>query len=306
MKPKKLNQVTDFDIKLLKIFKTVCDCHSFTAAESILGISRSAISLHMSDLENRLGIRLCQRGRAGFSITDEGREVLEYIEVLTASIEDFRAKINQMHNQLKGEFNIGIINNLVTMPSAYITNTLAQLAEENTEVVINISMSTLSDIECRVLDNRLHAGAIPLVSPLSGLDYFHLYNEESSLYCGQNHPLFQHLGKISLDDLKQCNTVLPNYAITPDAMKLHQRLNCSATASDREGIAFLILSGKFMGFLPDHYAKKWVQDGLMQPILQERMHYSTPICLITHKGKNYNIILKTFMDILKKTVQPIK
>ncbi|WP_254629084.1 hypothetical protein, partial [Acinetobacter oleivorans] len=24
MKPKKLNQVTDFDIKLLKIFKTVC------------------------------------------------------------------------------------------------------------------------------------------------------------------------------------------------------------------------------------------------------------------------------------------
>ncbi|EOX4105923.1 hypothetical protein ACPIEZ_003237, partial [Acinetobacter baumannii] len=26
MKPKKLNQVTDFDIKLLKIFKTVCDC----------------------------------------------------------------------------------------------------------------------------------------------------------------------------------------------------------------------------------------------------------------------------------------
>ncbi|MFX5486423.1 LysR family transcriptional regulator, partial [Acinetobacter baumannii] len=53
MKPKKLNQVTDFDIKLLKIFKTVCDCHSFTSAESILGISRSAISLHMSDLENR-------------------------------------------------------------------------------------------------------------------------------------------------------------------------------------------------------------------------------------------------------------
>ncbi|WP_154019190.1 helix-turn-helix domain-containing protein, partial [Acinetobacter baumannii] len=44
-------------MKLLKIFKPVCDCHSFTSAESILGISRSGISLHMSDLENRLGIR---------------------------------------------------------------------------------------------------------------------------------------------------------------------------------------------------------------------------------------------------------
>ncbi|ELW87523.1 MULTISPECIES: LysR family transcriptional regulator [Acinetobacter] len=306
MKPKKLNQVTDFDIKLLKIFKTVCDCHSFTAAESILGISRSAISLHMSDLENRLGIRLCQRGRAGFALTDEGREVLQYIEMLTASIEDFRAKINQMHNQLKGEFNIGIINNLVTMQSAYITKSLAQLAEENSEVVINISMSTLSDIECRVLDNRLHAGAIPLVSPLSGLDYFHLYQENSFLYCGENHPLFNHTGKITPKDLKQWNTVLPNYAISPEAMKLHQLLNCSATASDREGIAFLILTGKFIGFLPDHYARKWVVDGFMKPIMQNVMHYSTPICLITHKGKNVNIILKTFMDILKRIVPPIQ
>ncbi|WP_336034600.1 LysR family transcriptional regulator [Acinetobacter bereziniae] len=306
MKPKKLNQVTDFDIKLLKIFKTVCDCHSFTAAESILGISRSAISLHMSDLENRLGIRLCQRGRAGFALTDEGREVLQYIEMLTASIEDFRAKINQMHNQLKGEFNIGIINNLVTMQSAYITKSLAQLAEENSEVVINISMSTLSDIECRVLDNRLHAGAIPLVSPLSGLDYFHLYQENSFLYCGENHPLFNHTGKINPKDLKQWNTVLPNYAISPEAMKLHQLLNCSATASDREGIAFLILTGKFIGFLPDHYARKWVVDGFMKPIMQNIMHYSTPICLITHKGKNVNIILKTFMDILKRIVPPIQ
>ncbi|CEI51153.1 LysR family transcriptional regulator [Acinetobacter bereziniae] len=306
MKPKKLNQVTDFDIKLLKIFKTVCDCHSFTAAESILGISRSAISLHMSDLENRLGIRLCQRGRAGFALTDEGREVLQYIEMLTASIEDFRAKINQMHNQLKGEFNIGIINNLVTMQSAYITKSLAQLAEENSEVVINISMSTLSDIECRVLDNRLHAGAIPLVSPLSGLDYFHLYQENSFLYCGENHPLFNHTGKINPKDLKQWNTVLPNYAISPEAMKLHQLLNCSATASDREGIAFLILTGKFIGFLPDHYARKWVVDGFMKPIMQNVMHYSTPICLITHKGKNVNIILKTFMEILKRIVPPIQ
>ncbi|WP_151811877.1 LysR family transcriptional regulator [Acinetobacter bereziniae] len=306
MKPKKLNQVTDFDIKLLKIFKTVCDCHSFTAAESILGISRSAISLHMSDLENRLGIRLCQRGRAGFALTDEGREVLQYIEMLTASIEDFRAKINQMHNQLKGEFNIGIINNLVTMQSAYITKSLAQLAEENSEVVINISMSTLSDIECRVLDNRLHAGAIPLVSPLSGLDYFHLYQENSFLYCGENHPLFNHTDKINPKDLKQWNTVLPNYAISPEAMKLHQLLNCSATASDREGIAFLILTGKFIGFLPDHYARKWVVDGFMKPIMQNVMHYSTPICLITHKGKNVNIILKTFMDILKRIVPPIQ
>lgn len=67
-----LAQVGDFEIRLLRLFKTVVECGSFTAAEGRLGITRSAISLHMNDLEKRLGMRLCQRGRAGFSLTDEG------------------------------------------------------------------------------------------------------------------------------------------------------------------------------------------------------------------------------------------
>jgi len=300
---KKLNQVTDFDIKLLKIFKIICDCGSFTSAESLLGISRSAISLHMSDLEKRLGIRLCQRGRAGFALTEEGKEVLEYIEVLFSSIEDFRTKVNQMHNRLKGDFNIGLINNLVTMPSAYITNSLAQLAQENPEVLINISMSTLSDIECRVMDNRLHAGAIPLVSPLSGLDYFNLYTEKSYLYCGKNHPLFNEVQTVTRESLRQWQAILPNYAMTQEAIELHQLLNCSATASDREGSAFLILSGGFLGFLPNHYAQKWVENGDMCGILKDTLHYSTQICLITQKGKKQNIILRNFLEILEEYIK---
>ena len=71
---KGLLQVSDFDLRLLRVFRTVAQVGSFSAAEGVLGITRSAISLHMSDLEKRLGgIRLCQRGRAGFALTEEGR-----------------------------------------------------------------------------------------------------------------------------------------------------------------------------------------------------------------------------------------
>ncbi len=82
-----LGQVSDFDIRLLRIFKTIVECGSFSAAESTLGLSRSAISLHMGDLEKRLGMRLCQRGRAGFALTDEGREVYRATQTLLAALE---------------------------------------------------------------------------------------------------------------------------------------------------------------------------------------------------------------------------
>lgn len=296
----KFNQVSDFDIKLLKIFKTVCDSGNFTAAESVLGISRSAISLHMSDLEGRLGMRLCQRGRAGFALTPEGKEILKNVEVLLAALEDFRIQANQIHNQLKGEFSIGIINNLVTMPSSFITQSLADLSEASRDIHINISMSTLSDIECKIMDGRLHVGAIPLVTPLSGLDYFDLYEEKSYLYCGNNHPLYAQAEQISSAELLQYHTVMPSYTITPEAQKLHKKMRTTAMASDREGIAFLILTGRFLGFLPDHMAKKWVLEGNMKAVLPEQFNYSTRICMVTKKGVKPNMILALFFEKIKQ------
>ena len=298
----KLSQVYDFDIKLLKIFKTICESGSFTAAESVLGISRSAISLHMSDLESRLGVRLCQRGRAGFAITQEGTEILKHIEVLMAALEDFRIKANQVHRKLNGEFSIGIINNLVTMPSSYITQSLGQLSSDSSDVQINISMSTLSDIECKIMDGRLHVGAIPLMTPLSGLNYFDLYEERSYLYCGKNHPLFSTADQVEQKALFNWNTVMPSYTITPQALKLHQQMRSNATASDREGIAFLILTGQFLGFLPDHFAKKWLLEGNMKPILAESFNYSTRICLVTKKGIKPNMILASFFEKIKQNM----
>ncbi|MDH2597334.1 LysR family transcriptional regulator [Acinetobacter baumannii] len=296
MKLKQLQQISNADIKLLKIFKTVCECGSFTSAESMLGISRSAISLHVSDLEQRVGFRLCQRGRAGFALTEEGKELLEYIEILLVSIEDFRVKVNQIHSKLKGEFNIGIINILVTMPNCNVTHTLRLLSNEHPDVKINISMSTLSDIESKVLDGRLHVGAIPFVASLSGLNYFDLYEEKSYLYCGDKHPLFSSTTLLLKNDLKKWDAVIPNYNITAEAINLHQLLNCKATATDREGIAFLILTGNFLGFLPDHYASKWVQEQKMKPILKSEISYKTKICLITKKSKANNMILNYFLE----------
>ena len=56
-RPDPLAQVSDFDIRLLRIFRSVVECGGLSAAETVLGIGRSAISQQMSDLEQRLGLR---------------------------------------------------------------------------------------------------------------------------------------------------------------------------------------------------------------------------------------------------------
>ena len=72
-----LKRLTDIDLRLLRVFRTVVEAGGFAAAEVALGISRAAISMAMRDLETRLHLRLCLRGRSGFAVTEEGRQVYQ-------------------------------------------------------------------------------------------------------------------------------------------------------------------------------------------------------------------------------------
>ncbi|MEH6628707.1 MAG: LysR family transcriptional regulator [Motiliproteus sp.] len=295
-------QLGDVDLRLLRIFRKVVECGGFSAAEVELNISRAAISIAMSDLETRLGFRLCQRGRSGFSLTDEGSQVYDYTLQLLSSLEGFRTQVNALHAQLKGELNIGITDNLVTMPHMRITNALSQLKEQGPDVVINISMTPPNEIELGVLDGRLHIGIVPDLRPLSGLNYLPLYQEQSLLYCSHNHPLFGPAeGVLDPARVGEQDAVVPAYAQTPEIKALHQQLKACATATDREGIAFLILSGRYIGYLPDHFASSWVRDGRMRALLPDRYLYVTQFSAITRKGARANLVLETYLEELKKS-----
>ena len=110
-----------------------------------------------------------------------------------------------------------------------------------------ITMSTPSDIEKGLVDGRFHIGAFPSNSKGAGFDYRNLYSQHHYLYCSNEHPLF---GKpeINETDLKQTNAVIANHRMTPEASSLYQSLKCTATASDHEGIAFLILTGTYISY----------------------------------------------------------
>ena len=70
-----MRRTDNADLRLLRIFMTVADARGFSAAQTLLNISAPTVSNHISALETRLGVKLCQRGRAGFRLTQEGEVV---------------------------------------------------------------------------------------------------------------------------------------------------------------------------------------------------------------------------------------
>lgn len=107
-------QVSDFDLKLLRTFRAVADCSGFSMAEIELGMTKSAISKQISDLESRLGARLCHRGRSGFALTPEGQFVYTASTKMFGALDGFRAELNSLQKQPAGVLHIGCIDTLVT------------------------------------------------------------------------------------------------------------------------------------------------------------------------------------------------
>ena len=298
-RPTPLAQVSDFDIRLLRIFRSVVECGGFSAAESALGIGRSAISQQMSDLEQRLGLRLCQRGRAGFALTEEGREVYQSSLQLLSALESFRTEVNGLHQHLRGELNIGLTDNLVTVPHMRITHALARLKERGPDVRIQIRMTPPSEVEQGVLDGSLHVGVVPQAGALSGLEYQALYNERSLLYCAVGHPLFYVDDRELADErLNAQEAIAPTFRLPPEAQAHYQALNCTASASDREGMAFLLLTGRYIGYLPDHYASAWVQQGRLRALKADSRSYEVSLAAVTRKGRRPHLVLESFLDAL--------
>ncbi|MBB5374446.1 LysR family transcriptional regulator [Acidocella aromatica] len=284
-------RLNEADLRLLRIFRTVVECGGFSLAEAELNISRPAISQHMADLEQRLGLILCQRGRAGFRLTEEGQAVYEALLRLLAAVENFRTEINAVHAHLRGELNIGITDNLVTSPRMRVTRALRALKTRGPDVRVNIRMIPPSQIERGVLDGQLHVGITPAGRTLPGLRELPLYDEVSHLYCAAEHPFF------SRGDLNEASIAEAD-AVAPSGLAGMPRLRITATATDREGVAFLILTGCYIGFLPTHYARQWEERGLMRAIRPDLYVQAVEYQAVTLRSSHPNLVLSTFMRLL--------
>lgn len=289
-------RIGDPHIRLLRIYKAVVESGGYAAAEVELNISRPAISLAMSELESLLNMRLCHRGRGGFSVTEQGESVYQSSLSLLASLENFRSQMNAINTELVGDFNIGITDNMVTNPQMRITRALAALKKQAPEVIINITMSPPNEIEKSVLDGHLHIGVVPELRPITGLSYLPLYEEKSRLYCSQQHPLFHCAHQpITPSEIQGYDAVIPSYPQQAEIKRQQKQLKHSATSTDREGIAFLVLTGHYLGFLPIHFAARWVAENKMRAIDPKQYQFDTYFSVITRKGARENLILQAFL-----------
>lgn len=72
--------LNDINLNLYKVFYVCAKCNSFKEASEKLYVTQPAISMQIKSLEDSLGIKLFYRSNTGLSLTNEGKQLYNYIE----------------------------------------------------------------------------------------------------------------------------------------------------------------------------------------------------------------------------------
>src|SRR3984957_8733941 len=98
------------DLANLAAFVAVADHLSFRAAASRLGVTPSALSHTMRQLEERLGLRLLHRTTRSVSVTDAGHRLLERLRPAIDQIAGALEDLNQERSRPVGRLRIYAIH----------------------------------------------------------------------------------------------------------------------------------------------------------------------------------------------------
>ena len=139
----RVGQISDIDLRILKVFCSVVENGGVSAAEVSLGVSRSTIGTHLKELENRLGYIVCHRGRSGFRLTSKGREIYEITRGFLGEVEKFRKKINTVEDDISGQLTVAMVDNVIWEDADVLRKSFAEFASAGSKVELTVRILSL-------------------------------------------------------------------------------------------------------------------------------------------------------------------
>ncbi|TDV59713.1 LysR family transcriptional regulator [Pseudomonas sp. LP_7_YM] len=295
-----ISMASAMDLKLFRIFRAVVEAGGFTAAQIELNISLAAISKQISDLEIRLGMRLCTRGREKFCLTEEGKLIYEASLELFMALDNFRERVGNVRGELLGDLNIAVIDNTVSDAGSPLVAALKALQEKAPKARVRLNVAPLEEIEQGILKGRFAVGIVPVYSARDEFKVVPLYEEKSELYCSNTHPLFAMADEdIGEKCLAEAQFIDHAYAVHKEKLKLLGLRNVTAVATQVEAVAILIMTGRYLGYLPTHWAESYVQRDMMRSIKAHAFSIATPVKLLCKPNAPHNPLLEVFLETMQ-------
>ncbi|MBJ2221276.1 LysR family transcriptional regulator [Pseudomonas sp. P867] len=179
------------NLKQLEAFKAIMATGSTIGAATRMGLSQSAVSRLLSQLEEHLGFALFLRKKGRLMATPEAEELLAEVAGLVDGMQRIQRLADEMRvgRSRKSLLKVGVPT---SMTQELLPRIVAQFLKEHDDIVVELLTGSYDTIERAVLDRSADLGFVRLPTEIPDFDVEPVLQTEGVCVMPADHPLTRH------------------------------------------------------------------------------------------------------------------
>lgn len=293
------------DLNSIAIFTKVAERKSFTHAARDLRLSPSAVSKHISELEQRLGVTLLVRSTRKFSLTEAGDAFLQRCLRAMAELEEAVSSVTDLYHSPRGTLRVSAAWGFA---EAVLTPIIHEFIEQHPELRVELTMNVLPiNLVEAGMDVVIRSGKL-VDSSLS----FHELGQVRYVICGSPE-FFARNGKPDRPkDLEHYNCLThaiyssKEWWFHENGRDIPVRVHGNYEANSSEALREAALNGLGLARLPDYVADKDVRAGRLETVFAGMTQSKQVMRAFFHRGKTMPAKTTVFLDFLACRIKTLR
>ncbi len=178
--------LTRFSLRQFEAFSAVADAQGFGAAGQRMGLSSSAVSQLVAELEATLGFRLFDRHTRRVALSSAGREFLGTAQTVLRHLQQADSAAADIRNRASGIVRVAAPQ---VLAGAMLPQAIAQFTRDRPKVVIRIRDTPVDDLVDRVVAGDVDLAVGPDRRVAAHVVALPAFDSPWVLWCAPTHPL---------------------------------------------------------------------------------------------------------------------
>jgi LysR family transcriptional regulator, transcriptional activator of the cysJI operon len=286
----------------LKLFKDIAQARSVSKGASMNGVSQSAASQHLQELERELGVALLDRTTRPLEVTGAGEEYLEMCRDILRRHTEFETALDRLKTRVEGTVRIASIYSVGLSEMSHLEQ---EFSRRYPDASLEIEYLRPEKVYEAVLTDRADLGLLSYPEPSKEVTVLPWRKEEMVVAVSPYHVLAQKT-EVSPQDLAEMDFVgfdaeLPIRREVDRFLRDHHvHVNMTLHFDNLQMIKEAVAHGSGISIMPARVMVAEVAQGRLVPIPIVAPDLFRPLGIVHRRKKRFHRAAQAFLELLQE------
>jgi DNA-binding transcriptional LysR family regulator len=289
----------DFD--RLKLFRDIALSRSVSKGASMNGISQSAVSQYLHDLEQRMGIELLDRGTRPLTVTEAGKLYLEMCRDTLNRRDEFQVSLDLLKGQVEGTVRVASI---YSVGLSELSRLEKEFLRRYPQARIEVQYLRPEKVYEAVVTDRADIGLLSYPEATKEVTVLPWRQEQMAIAASPYHPLARD-SEVSPQDLDGVDFIgfdedLPiRKDIDRFLREHHVHVNVTLHFDNIQMIKEAVAHGSGVSIMPARVMEEEVAQGRLVPIRIAGFELFRPVGIVHRRKKRFHRAGQALLELLQ-------